>query len=403
MLRGSSTGNRFGSFPDTRSQNGGDPQIRFLCNRCKSQVAVSELPRCIRVPIFASQPGFPWLPVLPLPSLCGFAPPWPSSEPLQLFSTSTFLPQALLKHFCSQKHNKKAAVAPHSLPVCSLLDVNECETPGICGPGTCYNTVGNYTCICPPDYMQVNGGNNCMGMCWGFFKALSPCIRPGRSSSLRVAYCIGLRFSSFSQIWEEVCVTEITMLTIKPVMVSCSSIWPRKCAAVPTTLDVHGINLVNSVLSRAQVHFCIAKLSESLGSIIITISECNTIRDVFFCSRLSKMKGIVVSLSWRWSTLVTMRAYVEWFVSMLLGCASLVPVSLSQRLCGPYWLIHLFASACWSSVEALTKILLVLLQQIQGVVCSASIAVCHEGPLWQLWAYRDTLVCSENERSVLSS
>lgn len=41
--------------------------------------------------------------------------------------------------------------------------MNECETPGICGPGTCYNTVGNYTCICPPDYMQVNGGNNCMG------------------------------------------------------------------------------------------------------------------------------------------------------------------------------------------------------------------------------------------------
>ncbi|MDN0705639.1 calcium-binding EGF-like domain-containing protein [Escherichia coli] len=44
-----------------------------------------------------------------------------------------------------------------------ITDVNECETPGICGPGTCYNTVGNYTCICPPDYMQVNGGNNCMG------------------------------------------------------------------------------------------------------------------------------------------------------------------------------------------------------------------------------------------------
>uniref|UniRef100_A0A672VB37 Fibrillin-1 n=1 Tax=Strigops habroptila TaxID=2489341 RepID=A0A672VB37_STRHB len=52
----------------------------------------------------------------------------------------------------------------HSLSFCSLLDVNECDTPGICGPGTCYNTVGNYTCICPPDYMQVNGGNNCMDM-----------------------------------------------------------------------------------------------------------------------------------------------------------------------------------------------------------------------------------------------
>lgn len=41
--------------------------------------------------------------------------------------------------------------------------MNECDQPGICGPGTCYNTVGNYTCICPPDYMPVNGGNNCMG------------------------------------------------------------------------------------------------------------------------------------------------------------------------------------------------------------------------------------------------
>lgn len=70
------------------------------------------------------------------------------------------------------------------------------------------------------------------------------------------------------------------MLTIKPVMVSCSLIWPRKCAAVPTTLDVHGINLVNNVLSRARVRFCIAKLFESLGNIIITISGCNIVRDV---------------------------------------------------------------------------------------------------------------------------
>lgn len=172
MLSRNSTGRHFGSFLDLRVQNGGDSQILFLGNRCKSQITVSELSTHIRVPLFASQLGFPWQPVLPLPFLCGFTPPWPSSEPLQLFSTSAFLPQALLRHFCSQKH-KKASVATHSLPVCSLLDVNECETPGICGPGTCYNTVGNYTCICPPDYMQVNGGNNCMGMCWGFSKALS--------------------------------------------------------------------------------------------------------------------------------------------------------------------------------------------------------------------------------------
>lgn len=47
--------------------------------------------------------------------------------------------------------------------VCVFSDVDECERPGICGPGQCYNTIGNYTCICPPEYMQINGGNNCMG------------------------------------------------------------------------------------------------------------------------------------------------------------------------------------------------------------------------------------------------
>lgn len=50
--------------------------------------------------------------------------------------------------------------AAHAL----FADIDECTThTGICGPGTCYNTLGNYTCVCPPEYMQVNGGNNCMG------------------------------------------------------------------------------------------------------------------------------------------------------------------------------------------------------------------------------------------------
>ncbi|KAJ6664070.1 hypothetical protein lerEdw1_008285 [Lerista edwardsae] len=56
-----------------------------------------------------------------------------------------------------------------------LEDVDECLTEGICGPGTCYNTMGNYTCICPPDYMQVNGGNNCMDE----FSTLCGSQRPG--------------------------------------------------------------------------------------------------------------------------------------------------------------------------------------------------------------------------------
>ncbi|XP_051233539.1 fibrillin-2b isoform X6 [Dicentrarchus labrax] len=47
----------------------------------------------------------------------------------------------------------------------TCADIDECTTHiGICGPGTCYNTLGNYTCVCPPEYMQVNGGNNCMDM-----------------------------------------------------------------------------------------------------------------------------------------------------------------------------------------------------------------------------------------------
>ena len=57
--------------------------------------------------------------------------------------------------------SSKQWTASFSFSLCA--DVDECERPGICGPGQCYNTIGNYTCMCPVDYMQVNGGNNCMG------------------------------------------------------------------------------------------------------------------------------------------------------------------------------------------------------------------------------------------------
>lgn len=60
-------------------------------------------------------------------------------------------------------------------------DIDECVAhPGVCGPGTCYNTLGNYTCICPPEYMQVNGGHNCMGMQNAIFPKtarISDCLR----------------------------------------------------------------------------------------------------------------------------------------------------------------------------------------------------------------------------------
>lgn len=54
------------------------------------------------------------------------------------------------------------------------------------------------------------------------------------------------------------------------------------------------------------------------------------------------MKGVVASLSWRWSALVKMKAFVEWFVSKLPSCAYLVLVSLSRGLHALYPLSHLF-------------------------------------------------------------
>lgn len=167
---GHSTENSFGSCPDLGIQNGWDPQILLLCNRCKTQIAFSEQPRHIRVPIFTSQPGFPWPPVPPLPLLCGLhsTMTW-LRAPSALFHQH--LPTSVFTETFSFSEAQYESFCGHSLPFCFLLDVNECDTPGICGPGTCYNTVGNYTCICPPDYMQVNGGNNCMGMgCWVFLK-----------------------------------------------------------------------------------------------------------------------------------------------------------------------------------------------------------------------------------------
>lgn len=120
-------------------------------------------------------------------------------------------------------------------------DVNECDRPGICGPGNCYNTIGNYTCICPVDYMQVNGGNNCMGRT--------------RSCRLIHQHQVGVRHLYFSpwQTWGRAIATGISTPTTTRVTESWPSTWPKRCAAAPTTLAVPGINPVNSVLFPAPV------------------------------------------------------------------------------------------------------------------------------------------------------
>lgn len=74
-------------------------------------------------------------------------------------------------------------------------DIDECFAhPGVCGPGTCYNTLGNYTCICPPEYMQVNGGHNCMGR-WRSGQSV------GSQSLSPPTRCLGLRMT-VQKVWK---------------------------------------------------------------------------------------------------------------------------------------------------------------------------------------------------------
>jgi len=55
-------------------------------------------------------------------------------------------------------------------------DINECEVyPGICGLGTCINTVGDYTCDCPDGHLLMPD-KNCMGK-YGLQKLCSSLIR----------------------------------------------------------------------------------------------------------------------------------------------------------------------------------------------------------------------------------
>lgn len=71
----------------------------------------------------------------------------------------------LIQRSCDGFYKKNIINMEYIYFIFRSADIDEClVNPGICGPGTCYNTLGNYTCVCPQDYMQVNGGNKCMGM-----------------------------------------------------------------------------------------------------------------------------------------------------------------------------------------------------------------------------------------------
>ena len=64
-------------------------------------------------------------------------------------------------------------VSPHLLfiyiysvaPSNSIVDIDECELYTLCQSPTgsiCYNTIGSYECICPPDYTLSDDSNECI-------------------------------------------------------------------------------------------------------------------------------------------------------------------------------------------------------------------------------------------------
>lgn len=46
---------------------------------------------------------------------------------------------------------------------CLLIDIDECQTSGICINGHCINTEGSFQCECPPGLAVGVGGRVCVG------------------------------------------------------------------------------------------------------------------------------------------------------------------------------------------------------------------------------------------------
>lgn len=123
--------------------------MAHVCVHAHARVCATDLRVYLGCPRSGWQNHFPFfsrLPILITNPVPVSGPSKPTTNPMSSFLP---LPNALTSNLLS------------------LADIDECSAHiGICGPGTCYNTLGNYTCVCPPEYMQVNGGNNCMGMAW---------------------------------------------------------------------------------------------------------------------------------------------------------------------------------------------------------------------------------------------
>ena len=78
-----------------------------------------------------------------------------------------------------------------------ILDVDECaDDEGICGVGECFNNEGSYECICPPGFMLMPNGRDCVDMrretCYMKYTNQTGCSKPMQTDQTKIVCCCSM-------------------------------------------------------------------------------------------------------------------------------------------------------------------------------------------------------------------